>query len=702
MTAPGLSRREFLALSAGGGAALWLSVALPERAAAGGGAALEPNAWLRIDEKGAVTIFLAKAEMGQGVYTAMPLLVAEELEADWRAIQVVQADAHPRFGTMVTGGSSSVRRSFGPLREAGAAARELLVAAAARRWGVPAASCRAAQGAVLHPDTGRRLGYGALVADAAKLPVPAAPALKDPKDWKLLGRRVARLDTPAKTHGRAVFGLDVRVPGMRHAVVARPPVMGGKVVRFDGSKALRVRGVERVVQVPSGVAVVAASTWAAIQGREALDVTFDPGPNGKLDQAAIARILAEAPLLPTPARAEGDVEKALASAARRLEATYELPLLAHATMEPMSCTAHVTRGAVEIWAPTQAPSWAVEPVARALGIAPAKVTLHTTFLGGGFGRRAMPDFVLEAVQVSKAVGGPVQVTWTREDDMRHDFYRPPGRNELRAGLDAAGRLVAWHHRVRTPSARRQIFGGPPPGPGERPDVAEGAADVPYAAGAILVDCAAPELGVPLGFWRSVYSSQNAFPEECFIDEVAAAAGKDPLEFRLALMAPGSRLRAALALAAEKAGWGTPPPAGRARGLACHSSFGSHVAEVAEVSLEKGRLRVHRVTCAVDCGLVVTPDAVEAQIEGAVVYGLSAALRGEITVKDGAVVQGNFDDYEPLRMDEMPAVEVHLVPSAEPPGGVGEPGVPPIAPAVANALFALTGKRHRRLPLRDLG
>jgi isoquinoline 1-oxidoreductase beta subunit len=701
--APRLGRRRFLALTAGGGAGLWLAVVLPPRAeAAGAEAALAPNAWLRIDGKGVVTLYLAKAEMGQGVFTAMPMLIAEELEADWKAIRVVQADAHPRYGTMVTGGSSSVRRSFTPLREAGAAARELLVAAAARRWGVPPASCRAEQGTVVHPATGRRLGYGALAADAAKLPVPSAPALKDPKDFRLVGRRVARLDTPDKTHGRAVFGLDVRVPGMRHAVVARPPVMGGAVAGFDGAKALRVPGVEQVVQVPSGVAVVARSTWAAIQGREALEVRFEPGPNGRLDQAAIARLLAEAPVLPRPARAEGDVERALAGAARRLEATYELPLLAHATMEPMSCTAHVKRGAVEIWAPTQAPSWAVEPVARALGIAPAKVTLHTTFLGGGFGRRAMPDFVLEAVQVSRAAGGPVQVTWTREDDMRHDFYRPPGRNELRAGLDAAGRLVAWHHRVRTPSARRQIFGGPPPSGDERPDVVEGAADVPYAAGAILVDCAVPELGVPLGFWRSVYSSQNAFPEECFLDEVAAAAGQDPLDLRLALLPAGARLRGALALAAARAGWGTPPPPGRARGLACHTSFGSHVAEVAEVSLERGKLRVHRVTCAVDCGVVVNPDTVEAQIEGAVVFGLSAALRGEITVKDGAVVQGNFDDYEPLRMDEMPAVEVHLVPSAEPPGGIGEPGVPPIAPAVANALFALTGKRHRRLPLRDLG
>jgi isoquinoline 1-oxidoreductase beta subunit len=364
----------------------------------------------------------------------------------------------------------------------------------------------------------------------------------------------------------------------------------------------------------------------------------------------------------------------------------------------MNATADVRKGEAEIWAPTQAPSWAIPPLAKALGIPEEKIIFHTTLLGGGFGRRAMPDFVLEAAEVSRAAGGPVQVTWTREDDMRHDYYRPCARNELEAGLDAQGRLVAWRHLVRTPSASASIFGAAVRAGRERPDVVEGAADVPYRAGAVRIDFAMPEIGVPLGFWRSVYSSQNAFAEECFVDELAAAAGQDPLAFRLAHLPPGHRLRGVLELAAGKAGWGGPLAAGRGRGLACHSSFGSHVAEVAEVSLEKGKIRVHRVVCAVDCGLVVNPDTVEAQVEGAVVYGLSAALRGEITVKAGAIVQGNFDDYEPLRMDEMPAVEVHLVQSSEDPGGIGEPGLPPIAPAVANALFAVTHERVRRLPL----
>ena len=701
MTAPALGRRSFLKLSAGAGAGLWLGAHLPSRAEAAAPAAFEPNVWLRIDPQGQVTLYLAKAEMGQGVYTSMPMLVAEELEADWKSIRVVQADADPKFGMMMTGGSSSVRRSWKPLREAGAAAREMLVLAAAQRWGVDRAACQARDGTVIHAATGRKLGYGALASAAAALPVPKEPPLKDPKDFRVIGKRVARLDSLDKSRGTARFGIDVRVPGMNFAVVARPPVRGGKVASFDGAKALAVPGVRKVLQVPSGVAVVADSSWSAIQGREALKVEFDAGPNGGLDQAGIARLLAEAPVEKDSPRSEGDVEKALAGAAKRLEATYEVPLLAHATMEPMNCTARFQKGAVEIWAPSQGPSWALEPLAKAVGIPAEKVTFHTTFLGGGFGRRAMPDFVVEAALVSKAAGVPVQVLWTREDDMRHDFYRPPGRNELRGGLDAAGRLVAWHHLVRTPSITRQLMGSATAF-GKRPDVVEGAADVPYAAAAVRVDCAMPELGVTLGFWRSVFSGQNAFAEECFVDELAAAAGKDPLAFRLEHLPPENRLRGALQLAAEKAGWGTPAAAGRGRGIACHTSFGSHVAAVAEVSLDQGRVRVHRVVYGVDCGWVVNPDTVEAQVEGAMVYGLSAALRGQVAIANGAVVQANFDDYEPLRMNEMPAVEVHLVPSAEPPGGIGEPGLPPIAPAVANALFGLTGKRIRRLPLGDAG
>lgn len=692
-----LGRRNFLKLSAGAG--LWLAASGPGRVMAAGAAApatgFAPSVWLHLAPEGTVSVFLSRSEMGQGSYTAMAVLVAEELEADWTKVRVVQADGDPRFGDMVTGGSRSVRSMFIPLRKAGAAAREVLVAAGAKRLGVEPRACRAAGGAVLHAASGHRLEYGDLAAEAAALPVPEDPPLKAPKRFRLIGKRVPRLDTPPKVTGAAVFGLDVRVPGMLHAAVARPPVRGGKVKGFDGAAAGKVAGVRKVVELPGGVAVIADSTWAAFQGRDALKATFHPGPNGGLDGAGIARLLAEAPLDPVPARSEGDVERALAAAARRVEAVYQLPLLAHATMEPMSCVADARGGKAEVWAATQAPLWARAEVAKALGLPEGAVTVHVTFLGGGFGRRAFPDFVVEAALASRAAGAPVMVAWTREDDTRHDFYRPPGRNELRAGLDARGRLVAWHHRVRSPSIGRQL------GRSARtpPDVVEGAASVPYTAAAIRVDQAMPELGVPLGWWRSVYSSQNAFAEEVFVDEVARAAGKDPLTFRLANLPRASGLRGVLRLAAEKSGWGGRLPPGHALGLACHTSFGTHVAEVAEVSVSGGSVVVHRVVCAVDCGTVVNPDSVEAQMEGAVAYGLSAALRGEITVKDGAVVQGNFDDYEPLRMSELPRVEVHLVPSDAPPGGIGEPGLPPAAPAVANAVFAATGERLRSLPLR---
>jgi isoquinoline 1-oxidoreductase subunit beta len=695
-----VGRREFLKVSARGGAGLWLSFSLAPATEATVGASFEPNSYLRIDPRGEVTVFLAKSEMGQGIYTGVAVLVAEELEADWRSIRVVQADADSRrFGQMGTGGSHSIRSGFDPLREAGASAREMLVSAAARRWHVDRGSCHAEHGAVVHAPSGRRLDYGALAVAAAREELPRDPPLKSPKDWRLIGTRVPRLDAPDKTRGRARFGIDVRVPGMRFAVVARPPVVGGTVVSFDEKKARAVSGVWKVVQVPSGVAVVADSTWAAIKGREALSATFEAGANGAFDSARLSELLAGAAIESPPARSEGDFEQAFAAADRRLEATYEVPLLAHATMEPMNCTAEVKRDRAEIWAPTQGPTWAQEAVAKALGLPEEKVTVHVTFLGGGFGRRSMTDFPVEAALVSKACGGPVQVLFTREDDLRHDFYRPAGRNEL-AGALAGGEIVAWRHLVRTPSIARQLFGAG--GRGGQPDVVEGAVGFPYRSRAVLVEAAMPEVGVRIGWWRSVYASQNAFPEECFVDELAEAAGKDPLAFRLEHLPEGHRLRGVLELAAAKAAWGNPLPSGRGRGIACHTSFGSHVAEVAEASLDGGRVRVHRVVAAVDVGVAVNPDSVEHQVEGAIAYGLSAALRGEITIANGAVEQGNFDDYEPLRMNEMPLVEVHIVPSHERPGGIGEPGLPPLAPAVANAIFAATGRRLRKLPFRVTG
>jgi len=693
-----LSRRRFLELSAGAAAGLALGVGRPGRAGAAGTTSFAPSAFLSIDETGAVTVWVTKSEMGQGVRTSLPMLVAEELEADWSRVRIEPALAEARYGSMGTGGSRSIRSLFLPLRQVGAAAREMLVAAAAARWGVDAGTCRAERGAVLHGPSGRRLGYGELVAQAAKLPVPKDPALKSPKEFRLIGKRVPRLDTPDKIDGRAVFGIDVRVPGMLHAVVARAPAYGARVAGFDADRARAVPGVRGIHQVPSGVAVVADSTWAAMQGREALRVTWDAGPNAALDDGAIGRLYEERSRAPEGvARKEGEGAKALERAARRLEAVYQVPFLAHATMEPMNCTAHVRGDGAEIWAPTQAPQWAQEEVAKALGLKPEAVKVHTTLLGGGFGRRSRYDFPVEAALVSKAAGAPVQVLWTREDDMRHDFYRPASLHRLAAGLDGKGHLLAWTHRVVAPSISRQLFGKASRS-GDRPDVVEGAWDLPYVAPAIEVDYAVPDVGVPVGWWRSVYSTQTAFANECFLDEIATAAKKDPYALRRELLPGNSRLRGALELAASRAGWGKPLARGRGRGIACHSSFGSHVAEVAEISVEAGRVRVHRVVCAIDCGQVVNPDTVEAQVEGAMVYGLSAALRGEISIERGLAKQGNFDDYEPLRMSEMPAVEVHIVPSSADPGGVGEPGTPPIAPAVANAVFAATGKRIRRLPL----
>ena len=698
-----LSRRDFLKVTAGTGAGLWLGLHVPSTAEAAEVAAFQPDAWLRVGADGAVTVFLAKSEMGQGTYTGMAVLLAEELEADWKSVKVVQADADvKKFGQMGTGGSRSVRQLFDPLRKTGATAREMLISAAARKWEVDRATCRAEQGAVLHLPSGRKLGYGALAAAAAREQVPANPPLKAAKDWRLIGKKVPRLDTPDKVTGRARFGIDVRLPGLRFAVVARPPVVGGKVASFDAAKAKAVPGVRHVVEVPSGVAVVADSTWAAMQGREALGATFLAGPNGGLDSAALKKALAAAPLEPNPVRSQGLLEQALTASDKVVQSVYELPLLAHATMEPMNATASVAAdGSAELWLPTQAPTWAQADVARALGVPLDKVKVHVTFLGGGFGRRSIPDFPVEAALVSKGCGEPVQVLWTREDDMRHDYYRPAGRNELRAGLDTQGRLTGWHHKVRSPSIGRQLFGAAARGGGS-PDVVEGAIGFPYGGtGAVLIEAAMPEVGLHFGWWRSVYASQNAFPEECFMDELAAVAGKDPLAFRLEHLPPGHRLRGVLQLAADKAGWGKPLPAGRGRGIACHTSFGSHVAEVAEVSVEKGKVRVHRVVAAVDLGVALNPDSVEHQVEGAIAYGLSAVLRGEITLEKGAVVQGNFDDQQPVRIHEMPEVEVHLVPSTEAPGGIGEPGLPPLAPAVANALYAVTRKRVRSLPIKGV-
>lgn len=699
MSTPMLDRRDFLKLGALAGGGLLIGVYVPGRRrhldAAEPNATFAPNVFVRVDRSGDVVITVARSDMGQGVRTALPMIVADEMDADWSRVRVVQADAHPsQYGRMMTVGSSSVRGgAWMPLRRAGATARELLVAAAAARWEVSPASCRTDRGRVIHDASRRSLGYGELADAAAQLPVPAQPRLKDPSQFRLIGTRVPLLDTRDKVTGRAVYGVDVRVPNMLFATVVHPPVFGSRVGSFDPAPAMAIPGVKHVVEVSQGVAVVATNTWAAMQGARALDVQWaDTGfQMGSNEIFGHFHELAERPGV--SARADGDATRALAGAARRVEATYEAPYLAHATMEPMNCTAHVHDGRVEIWAPTQNPQGTQSTAARLAGVPVQNVTVHVTHLGCGWGRRSRTDFVEDAVETAQKVGVPVQVLWTREEDMQHDFYRPAAHVRLSGGLDAQGRLVALQARV----VAQPIAGGR--GGGVDGPAVDGLASMRYHVPNVSVEYMRPDLPVPVGYWRSVGPSQNTFFLESFIDELAQAARRDPFEFRRELLANEPRLRRVLEVAAEESGWGTPAPEGRARGIAVVEDKGGLVAEVAEVSLDGDRVRVHKVTVAADCGRVIHPGIVEQQLVGSVVGGLSAALYGEITLEGGRVTQTNFRDQPLVRINEMPEVSVHIVPSEEEPGGVGEPGVPPLAPAVANALFSLTGKRVRKLPIR---
>jgi len=695
-------RRTFLKISAAAGGGLLIGVHLPLAGDDTVAGEFVPNAWVRIGSDDVVTLQVANSEMGQGVYTAIPMLLAEELECDWSRIQVEMAPAdkayiNPIMGMQATGGSTAIRGFFMPLRQAGAAARELLIRAAARHWNVKEDECRAENGMVLHAASERRVRYGQLAAAAAKLPAPGEAFLKDPAEFKLLGKPMPRLDSPAKVNGTAVFGVDVKLPGLLTAVVARCPVFGGKLKSFNDAKAKAVPGVRSVIQIHSGVAIVADSFWAAKTGRDVLEVQWQEGANAKLGSAEIRQTLVRAlARKPAIARREGDVAKAVGD--RTLEAEYEAPYLAHACMEPMNCTAQVTQAGCDVWVPTQNQSAARHVAGLVTGLPPGKIRIHTTFLGGGFGRRGEQDFLAEAVELALRTRAPVKVMWTREDDMRHDFYRPSTLNRFSARLDAEGNLTGWQHAIAGASIFARVFPGNIKNGLDRTSV-EGAANIPYAIPNLQVTWVMENGFVPAGFWRSVGSSQNAWVTECFLDEVARAAGKDPFEFRRKLLKLRPRHLGVLELAAQKAGWGTPPAAGRARGIAVAEAFGSFAAQVAEVSIDKGQVRVHRVTCAIDCGIVVNPDTVVAQMESGIVYGLTAALRGEITVRNGRVEQSNFTDYPLLRLDEMPQIDVHLVSSIEPPGGVGEPGTPPIAPAVANAVFALTGNPVRKLPIR---
>jgi isoquinoline 1-oxidoreductase subunit beta len=666
-----------------------------------------PNAFIRIGADGQVVLTMPYVEMGQGAYTSIPMLIAEELEVDLSQVRLAHAPpdekryGNPLLGGLqATGNSNAVRASWQPLRHAGATARTILIAAAARRWNVDPATCRAQSGEVLHVPTTRRLKYGELAADAARIPIPDSVALKRPEDFKLIGTPAKRLDTPAKVNGTAVYGIDARPPGVKIATLAQAPVFGGRVKSVNDMAARAVKGVRQIVRLDDAVAVVADHMGAAKKGLAALVIEWDDGPHARLSTKDIADELEKATLNPgAVAQKIGDVSGAMASAATRVEATYQVPFLAHATMEPMNCTAHVRKDGCEIWVGTQALARAQAAAAKSTGLPVDKVVVHNHLIGGGFGRRLDVDGVIRAVQIGQHVEGPVKVMWTREEDIQHDMYRPYWFDRMSAGLDDKGMPVAWSHRFAGSSVLAR-WAPPFFNIGLDPDTTEGAIDLVYGLPNLHVEYVRVEPpGIPTAFWRSVGPSHTVFVVESFMDELAVAAKHDPVAYRLALLDKTPRAKAVLTLAADRAGWGQPLPERVGRGVSLQFVFATYMAVVAEVEVSKdGSVVVRRVVCAVDCGTVINPDTVQAQIQSAIIFGITAALHGQITLKNGRVEQTNFDTYQMLRMNEAPAIEVHIVQRAEPPGGMGECGTSCIVPAVANAIFAATGKRLRKMPL----
>jgi len=699
-----VSRREFLIAGAAAGGGLLLGWRIDARPLS---PVFAPNAFIRIGTDGRVTMIMGQVEMGQGMYTAMPMLLAEELEVGLDQVRLEHAPpddklyANPIFHFQATGGSTSVKGLYEPMRRAGATARTMLMAAAAKRWNVDPASCRAERGAVIHTPSHRRLSYGALAAAAAALPIPDNVVLKRPEDFKLIGTPAKRLDTPDKVNGRAQFGIDVRLPGMKIATVAASPVLGGTVAGLDAAKAMAIAGVRQIVKLDDVVAVVADHMWAAKQGLAALAIRWDDGPNAKVSTADVVRELDAASQQPgVVGRKEGDAAAAIAGATVKLDAVYQAPFLAHTTMEPINCTVHVRPDGCEVWTGSQVLARAQATAAQVTGLPLEKVVVHNHLLGGGFGRRLEVDYVTQAVRIAKQVDGPVKVVWSREEDVQHDVYRPYYYDRMAAGLDAHGKPIAWTHRLVGPSILAR-WAPPAFRNGLDGDALDGAVHLQYDIPAIQVEYVRHEEPVVnTGFWRGVGVTHNTFVIESFIDELALAAKADPFEYRRALLAKSPRARTVLELAAQQAGWGETLPAGRGRGIALmYSGWDTYVVQVAELSVsESGEVRVHRIVCAVDCGTVVNPDIVKAQIEGGVIFGIGGALWGEVTLKKGRVEQSNFHDVRMLRMNETPPIEVHLVRNLEPPGGIGEPGTAVTAPALANAIFAATGKRIRKLPL----
>lgn len=731
MTIPAMtiSRRKFMVRSTAAGAGLLVGLRFSgplllsqESEKAAKKAPVNPfDAYVHVKPDGKISLIVAKSEMGQGIKTGLAMILAEEAEVDFNSVSVEQAETRPDiYAHMGTGGSGSTMENFMPLRRAGATVRTLMITAAAKKWNVPASECEAKRGIVTHKKSSRHASYGELVEAASKLPLPDMEKvqLKDDADFVLIGHATPRVDIPSKVNGSAQFGLDVRVPGMLFAVVERCPTFGGKPAKFDAAKAKAVPGVRDVFEIPAlgkdmytagGIVVLADSTWSAMKGREALQISWDQGSAASESSETLHQALRTAAGKPGKRiRNDGDVDAALPGGAKRVEAIYEFPFLAHATMEPMNITVHARGEAAEVWAPTQSPDWVQRTVASILSVPPEKVIVHTTLMGGGFGRRYMADYPAEAAQIAKVAGKPVQLVWSREDDMTHDFYRPAACHVMKGAVDATGRPLLWSHTISS-TAIGAWWGSP-----DKVEESEvgGAKQMPYAIPNMRLEYSAVASSVPPLWWRSVEHSFNGFAVECFIDELAAAAAQDPVEFRRGLLVKPAnwkpkdeddpdpaRLRAVLELAAEKSGWSKPLPKGKGRGIACYHSFGSYIAEVAEVTVNGNNFKIDRVVAAIDCGKIVNPESVRAQAESAIIYGLSAALKNEITIKNGAVEQTNFDSYDPIRINEAPAIEVYLTQSKADPGGMGEPALPPAAPAVANAIFAASGQRLRKLPFQ---
>lgn len=656
-----------------------------------------PSVYLKIDSNGIVTITVHRSEMGQGVQTSLPMLVAEELDCDWSKIRVEQADGNPIYGNQTTGGSQSIRRSFDPFRIAGATAKAMLITAAANRWKIDETNCYTENGFVVNKINGKKISYGELVEDAAKLLVPKDVKLKDPKEYKLIGKRIHRLDTPSKIYGAAKFGIDVVIPGMLYAAVARPTAFGGKVKSFDSTKAKLINGVVDVIEIPQGIAVIANSTWNSFKGKKELSIEWDYGPNSTIDSEAIRNNMSkfledEGSEIELRGNPNYDLPEL-----KTIEGVYELPFLCHAPLEPMNCVAKVENGKAELWAPSQNPQDARSEVAKALGFKEDDVVVHVTLMGGAFGRRLVSDWAVEAALIAQKTGKIIKLTWTREDDMKHSVYRPSSIHKVKGSVDKNGKLINFYHHVISESITAQRFNRNVPV--KDADIGEGTRRLAYQIPNMKITGTIVPTHVPVSWYRSVYNTQNPFVVESFIDELAHAANKDPYEFRCELLPVDSRLRKVLDIAAEKSNWNSPLPKGKGKGIACFEGYGSFCAEVIEVSVINNELKLEKVTAVVDCGTVINPDTVEAQLEGAIVFALTAALKGEITIRSGGVVEKNFDDYPLLTFSETPSIECHIVQNFERVGGVGEVGIGACAPALTNAIYAATGKRIRKLPVK---